>query len=60
MKEMDAELLKKEMIGAFELILELDKNPEMLKKLPKSSRLVYKGRKRMFISTKKDAKVILL
>ncbi|MBM3304072.1 MAG: hypothetical protein FJY76_03165 [Candidatus Aenigmarchaeota archaeon] len=60
MREMSDERIRDEMIRVFELIKELDGNPDMLRKLPKHSKLVYKGKKRMFISTDKDAKVVLL
>ncbi len=60
MTDMDPELIKKELIDGFKLILELDSNPEMLKCLPKHSLIVDRGKRKMIVSTKKDAKALLL
>lgn len=60
MKDMDAEMVRRELIDAFEFILELDRNPEMLEKLPKRSVMVKSGSKRMFIPTTKEPKIVML
>ncbi len=60
MADMDPELIKKELIGAFELIRELDSRPDIMEKLPKNSIIIDRGKKRMFVSTKKNANVFLL
>jgi hypothetical protein len=57
---LDADTLKREMIEVFELILELDENPEMLAKVPKKSTIVKKGKKWMFIPAEKNGRTLLL
>ena len=60
MTGMNPEVVKRELIWAFEFIKELDQNPELLKKLPDKSIVVDRGKKKMFISTKKDGRTLLL
>lgn len=60
MKEMSPEAIKREIVDSFEFILELDRKPELLKRLPRKSLLVGGGKKRMLISTAKEPRVIML
>jgi hypothetical protein len=60
MTDLDAEIVRKGLIEAFELIRELDEKPEMLKKLPKKSLWVDSGKKRMFIPINDKSKIVVI
>jgi protein-tyrosine-phosphatase len=60
MKEMNPEVVRKELVETFDFILALDRKPEMLKKLPKTSVMLKKGRKRMLITTTRKPEIIML
>jgi hypothetical protein len=60
MTTLDAETLKREMIDVFELILELDENPEMLARVPKKSTIVKRGKNWVFIPSDKNGKTLIL
>jgi len=60
MKESDDDMIRRELIDCFKLILELDSNPELLQRLPKKSLLVKEGKKRMFIPIKKESSIVVI
>jgi len=60
MAGIDAELARKELIGALGLVLELDRKPDMLRRMPRNSLVIDSGRKSMIVQAKKDARILLL
>lgn len=60
MKEMDPGLVRKELVESLDFILELDRKPAMLKRLPKRSVMVKKGKKRLVIPTSSESGITML
>jgi hypothetical protein len=60
MDKSEDDIARKGLIDAFNMILELDRRPDILRSLPKKSLVVRKGGKIMFVPMEKKSKTVVL